>query len=306
LRTLFCPHCGSSKLNAHKKNTDDTVVFLGSVNNDLVGKLPDESESNYILCLGCARRYKLEELINSKPNTQRNKVNDIVRKSIHYTCQNCNELNKAEINESKHKCIKCGHINILMESKGKYGFNMRLFSIIGVALLMFLFFYSRMSISSTVIQDQNVISEFPEAAKDDSIQAAVPEYKVLHTNTTYCNYEVLIGEINLNGIDYKSDIKRILDEIAKMHGSTKFHAYFYDNQKAADLNYSDLELGQRLSNKENEFVNYHLVATYGDFGDDRYFISFFENIPSVNRNKYKAWREAYNESDFKEGYTPKL
>jgi hypothetical protein len=304
MELLFCPKCGSSNLNAHK--TENTVVFLGAVNSGLVDKLIDERDSDkiHIICLGCASRYKLGELSKTKKNNQQlNKTysRDNLISTMHYTCQNCKELNTST--GAKSRCIKCDHINILYESHGDLTIPIITFSALGVAVMFFIFFAFR-TCNDTASESTNIAPIKKQQLQQSQIEVVVPEYKIIHTNTTYCNYEVLIGPVDLNTIEYKSDVKLILDDLAKSHGSTNFHAYFYDNQQAADLNYNDLELGEGISKKEGEFVNCHIVAVYSNFGDGRYFISYFENIPSDKRRKHKAWRDAFNQSDFNAGYTP--
>lgn len=133
----------------------------------------------------------------------------------------------------------------------------------------------------------------------------VPEYKVLHRKTSFCDFEVLINPMSLDNTNYKGDIEAILDDIASKEKTTSFIAWFYDNAQAAALNYGDLAGGKQLSPSEKKLVNDHIVATYGN-SSGNYFISYFENIDAKKRNEHIAWKEAYNEDDVKNGYTPEI
>ncbi|MBS1689115.1 MAG: hypothetical protein JSS96_10350 [Bacteroidetes bacterium] len=133
----------------------------------------------------------------------------------------------------------------------------------------------------------------------------VPEYKVLHRKTSFCDFEILIDPVTLDNISYKGDVEAILDDIASKEKTTSFIAWFYDNAQAAALNYSDLAAGRQLSQSEKKLVNDHIVAKYGTLSDN-HSISYFENVDSEKRNEHIAWKEAFNEDDVKYGYTPEI
>ena len=147
-------------------------------------------------------------------------------------------------------------------------------------------------------QDTSNISKPPKAPKYKILRS----YQVLHIIN---QYDILINPVNLNAIIYKKDVEAILDDMAKKLGTTEFYANIYDNPKAAELNYNDLELGKHLSKSETKLVNYHIVANYdntaGYFG-----IGYFINIAAENRGGCIAWKEAFNENDFNNGYKPRL
>lgn len=132
-----------------------------------------------------------------------------------------------------------------------------------------------------------------------------PLYKSLRKNTVYCDYEVLISEVDKKSITYKKDVESILDDLAHKYGRTTFTVWIYDNAKAAELNYKDLEIGKKLSRQETTLVNRHVVAIYSNTSG-HYNISYFEFIPAEDRGQYKAWSEAFNESEFNRGYVPKI
>ncbi len=129
------------------------------------------------------------------------------------------------------------------------------------------------------------------------------KYKIIKGKTSYSDYEILIDPVDLNSTEYKKDIQGIIDDVAHSYKSD-FTAYFYDDPKAADLNYADLELGKQLTKTENDLVNNHIVAIFGKDVDGTVRVNYFENVPEEKRNKHKAWKEAFDESEFNSGYKP--
>jgi uncharacterized protein YcfL len=134
----------------------------------------------------------------------------------------------------------------------------------------------------------------------------VPKYKIVHTGTSYSDLDVLIHPINLNNIDYKSNVEAILDDIATKRHDINFRAYFYDNEQASELNYIDLEKGKRLTKLQNDLVNKHIIATFGKEEDGEVRISYFENIDEDTRKQYTAWAQAFNQAEFDRGFTPTI
>ncbi len=140
----------------------------------------------------------------------------------------------------------------------------------------------------------------------DHTTTKTPNYKILHSdydngNTVY-EYSILISPVNLNTVSYKSDVKAILDDIAKQKGTVDFIAWVYDNPKAATLNYNDLNNGQRLSSLEKKTVNEHLVAVYEGKLVDRYgkqnetgstyTIDFYMGLDASEVGQHTAWKES--------------
>lgn len=66
--SLFCPHCGSSNLHAHKKGYSGTAGFLGAVTFGVLGSFIGTHGSNNIIitCLSCGRKYNPGQLSRTK------------------------------------------------------------------------------------------------------------------------------------------------------------------------------------------------------------------------------------------------
>ena len=89
------------------------------------------------------------------------------------------------------------------------------------------------------------------------------KYKILRGKTSYSDYEILIAQVDLKSITYKNTVRSVINDVAKFRNNVNYTAYIYDNLKAAELNYSDLQEGKQLNKANSRFVNEHLVAIYG-------------------------------------------
>jgi hypothetical protein len=139
----------------------------------------------------------------------------------------------------------------------------------------------------------------------DTPARTAPKYSIVRSGSSYADYEVLIDPVELESLSYKKDVEAIVDDLADLKKRSSFTAMIYDNANAAELYYRRREEGQVLTSKENELVNQHIVAQYIRDLDGVMRISYFDYVPPEQKSRHKAWKEAFNQEEFRKGYRPK-